>query len=383
MRMRQWLPSIGLLLLALVLGLVAGGGSGGGDNPTPSVKNPGPLGLEVLFTWLQETGADARALDEPLTQLPADLKTLVLAAPKARRLDADEFAAVKTFVERGGTLIWLAPIDALGLQSRLAEWLQPSRGEPLGGLAVEDRRDLGGRKIEVVRHLGLARGVLALRLSNSFGLNFENEETVAIVSGGALWARPVGQGEVWIAAGPELAEARRLSYEGNLQFWANAAARGPIAFDEFHHVPEEGPPLTANIPATFLQLGVMGLAFAFVFGRRLGPPRPEPKELHRSSLEYVAALAALTQKAGVEPALLRELHGRLRRLFHERLGLALTRVDAEIAREVAQALNRPHEQVTSLLAELANPGAATPGDFARLAQKAAELERDVVALSRG
>lgn len=378
-RLGQWLPSIALLLLAAALGLAAGGGGGGEDDPTPSVKNPGPLGLEVLATWLRETGADVRALEAPLTALPADLKVLVIAAPREQRLSGEELAAVKAFVEAGGTLLWFATPEAVNTQRRLAEWLRAKRGEPLGGLAPEDRADLGARTVRVQHPLGLARGVAALRVSSGFGLFFDDEAMVPI-AGPALWAKPLGAGEVWVGAGPDLAQARRLEHEGNLQLWANAAARGPIGFDELHHTPEDGPPLTANIPASLFQLAALGLFFILVFGRRLGPPRPEPVEVHRSSLEYVAALAALTQKARVEPALLQELHRRLRRQFHDRLGVAAALPDAEAAREVGRQLSHAPEPIAALLLALARPGAAGPKEFTRLARDAASLELRIRAL---
>lgn len=373
-RLSQWLPSLGLLLLAAALGLVAGGGGGGADNPTPSVKNPGPLGLEVLATWLRETGADVRALDGPLTALPAGLKVLVIAAPREQRLSGEELAAVKAFVERGGTLVWLATPEAVNSQRRLAEWLRAERGEPLGGLVPEDRSDLGARTVRVDRQVGLARGLAALRVSSGFGLRFDDDAMVPI-AGAALWAKPVGDGEVWVAAGADLAQARRLEHEGNLLFWANAAARGPLGFDEHHHTPESGPPLTANIPASLFQLGALGLFFVLAFGRRLGPPRPEPVEVHRSSLEYIAALAALTQRAKVEPALLRELHQRLRRQFHDRLGISPTLPDAEAAREVGLQLAHAPQPIAALLLALARPGSAGPREFTRLSRDAALLEQ--------
>lgn len=382
-RVRQWLPSLGLLVLALVLGLAAGGGGTTQDDPRPSAKNPGPLGLEVLQVWLQESGAKVEVLEASLVDLPKELAVLVIAAPKERRLTGEELDAVKHFVVSGGTLIWLARAEDLSVQTRLSEWLQARRGGPLGGMAIEDRTDLGARTLKVQRQLGLTRGVPTVRVSVGSGLAFDDEAMVQLVEGGGLWARPIGKGEVWVAAGPELGEARRLQHEGNLQFWANVAARGPIGFDEWHHVPEEGPPLTANIPASLLQLGAVALAFAFVFGRRLGPARSEPRDVHRSSLEYVGALAALTQKAKVEPALLQELHGRLRRVFRDRLGIAVALADAEAAREVGHALGQAHEPVGALLAQLARPGDAGPGEYTRLATLAARLERSIVSLATG
>lgn len=377
-RLAEWGPSALLLAAALVLGILAAGSGSPTDDPTPSVKNPGPLGLEVLRTWLEETGHPVHLLEAPLTELPPDLAVLVLAAPTARATSDAEVQAVKAFVSSGGTLVWLVPLDAPGAQRGLREWLEPGRGRPMGELAPDVASDPSGRTVKVLHPFGLARGVDALRVAAGAGLSPEDPAMLDLTARGALWAKRFGGGEVWLAAGPELAQARRLSAEGNLRFWANAAARGPIGFDERHHLPEEGPPGSASIPASFFQLGVLGLAFALVWGRRLGPPRAPAVQVHRSSAEYVEALAALTRKAKVEPELCRELHARLRRLLFERLGIPSTLPDVEAARAAAGRLGAPEGPISALLAHLADPGRATPATFAALARETAALEAAIV-----
>ena len=61
--------------------------------------------------------------------------------------------------------------------------------------------------------------------------------------------------------------------------------------------------------AVALQLLACVLAFMLAKGTRLGAARPEHKERHRSTLEYLSSFAALTRKAGVESELLAELGG--------------------------------------------------------------------------
>jgi hypothetical protein len=111
-----------------------------------------------------------------------------------------------------------------------------------------------------------------------------------------LWWRALGKGEMWIGAGTELAENARLELDDNLAFWAALAARGPLAFDESHHAALPAPALSANLKACLAQLLFCALAFVLAFGARLGPPRPTPQVRHRSTLEYVASMAALARE---------------------------------------------------------------------------------------
>jgi hypothetical protein len=92
-----------------------------------------------------------------------------------------------------------------------------------------------------------------------------------------------------------------------------------------------GPALSANLVASLVQLAFCALAFFFVFGARLGPARVTPVEKHRSSLEYVQSMGALSRSAGIESELAAEQLERLKRL--ERLppdaGLDPTQVHTE------------------------------------------------------
>ena len=93
-----------LVLLSLIASIAAQ--EPGSDSPTPSITNQGPRGLAVLATWLSESGVPVLAHDAPLTQLPAETGVLVLAAPSGAELRVDEVDRLKTFVERGTTLLF-------------------------------------------------------------------------------------------------------------------------------------------------------------------------------------------------------------------------------------------------------------------------------------
>ncbi|MHB8875270.1 MAG: DUF4350 domain-containing protein, partial [Myxococcaceae bacterium] len=216
----------------------------------------------------------------------------------------------------------------------------------------------------------------ALRVSADTTAMVEDGAAVP-VAGGALWWMPLGEGEVWLASGADLLENRRLELEGNLGFWQNLAARGPMAFDEHHHVPGEAPPVSLAITAFALQLLAFTAVLAIAHGARLGPARPELAHRHRGNLEYLESLAHLTRRARVERELVEELPSRLRLLMQERLGIALSLPEHEAALELERRCRLPSAKTLCLLQEAraAAEEQVAPGLYARLARDYAKLER--------
>lgn len=328
---RSWWLYAALIAVALAAGLSVP--ENAPDSPVPSAQNPGPRGAKLLRRWLEQTGRDVRLLDGPL---PPGLKTLIIAAPTGHAVSKTERAAIEAFVTTGGTLVYLAPRRS-NVQRELDDWLQLEAGPAL-------TRDLQTADVLGVSDpVKLLPGVRTLRVLA--------DETVTSSLPAALplaqsltWI-PLGKGEVFVSAGAELAEASRLELDDNAAFWARLPA--PIGFDELHQAPKPKPDLSANLLAALAQLAFCGLAFVLVFAPRLGPPRPTPQEQHRSSLEYVASLGALTAEARVEPELGKELVARLKR--------QLDLPDHELP---------PAASVT------------TPEEFLRLSQRCADLERD-------
>jgi hypothetical protein len=370
-RLRRTWPWALLLTAALLLGLATGGGTPD-DSPTPSIANPGPKGAKVLHTWLTERGAQVQTLTEPLTKLPAGLDVVVLAAPIDRQVTGEEVRALEQFVRQGGTLVYLSPRPAR-LQPRLKKWLglaETSTALP----EVKDTTlgDLGGATIEVTSSSERLRGVKQLRVSADLALELDAPDATQ-AAGKALWVRPMGSGEVWIAAGADLIENRRLDLLDNLQLWANLPP-ARIAFDEFHHRAAAPPRWSANLWASFFQVIFIGLLFVAARARRLGPARATPTRQHRSSLEYVASMGGLMRRAGVEGELKLALRDRLRRLMQERLGIPLALGADEASRLLATQTGIATDAWLQLDQRLVNPEA----DFVAAAAEAARLEDAIV-----
>jgi len=111
--------------------------------------------------------------------------------------------------------------------------------------------DAGGTTVDVWLAAGPLRGLSALRVSQDRGLRMNHDDAVPLAGLGgavAVWRWPLGTGEVYVLAGADLAENRRLELLDNLRFWDALAARGPLLFDEYHHQLAPPPPLSASAP---------------------------------------------------------------------------------------------------------------------------------------
>ncbi|MFT3709303.1 MAG: DUF4350 domain-containing protein [Archangium sp.] len=336
----------GLVLLALVVAALAR--QPGSDSPLPSITNSGPRGAAVLATWLRESGVDVVALDEPFAAFPPGLKTVVIAAPSQSELTSEETKVLQDFVQSGGTLVFLAPRDRL--HPAIANWLELHSGEvaPLGDIKGID--DVGGTTVNVRFQGGATSDVHQLRISAERMIEVKHPSAVMVAEHSALWFVPIGSGEVWVGAGPDLIENARLELLDNARFWSAIASRGPIAFDEYHLLAHE---MSAprNLLASGLQLLVLAALFLWARAPRLGPVREEATTQHRSALEYVRAMATLTANAKVEGELITALKDDFRRRIEEELGIARTLPWPDAARELERRAQIPAAEVIAAAAE--------------------------------
>lgn len=352
-----------LVVLSLVASLAAQ--EPGSDSPVPSIKNPGPRGLAALATWLQESGVPVISHDAPFTQLPAEARVVVIAAPAGAEVREDEVSALTRFVEGGGTLIYLVARQTP--QPVLNEWLQVRAG-PVAPLVTESGlEDVGGTTVGVTFAAGLLQGARQLRLSADRTLKVDDEHAVPVTSDGAMWWLRRGEGEIWLAAGPDLAENARLELADNALFWSHLAGKGPVVFDEFHqHLSASRVPI--NLLVTALQLTFLALLFLWARATRLGPAREAPASWHRSSLEYVKAMGALTRNARVEGELVEALKADFRKFLRDVASVPLAwsweDADAELARRQS-------------LPEGALVNASRHQGFVALSQALAKLEHEL------
>ncbi|NTX07916.1 DUF4350 domain-containing protein [Myxococcus sp. CA040A] len=374
------------LLIALALAMGLSTSREAPDSPIASVENPGPQGARALFLFLREEGRAVSTQLTSLESLASGTRTLVLAAPTGRPVSEEEVRAVEGFVQEGGTLVYLSTRELGMHQAALETWLRLDEGPLLPaserGLST-DLADAGGTTVDVWLGAGPFRGLTALRMSQDRGLRMDHPDAVPLAGLGgavAVWRRALGKGEVYVLAGADVLENRRLELLDNARLWNALAARGPLVIDEYHHQLAPPPPLSRGIWVFVAQVLAVGGVYVLSRGTRFGAPRPVLVEKHRSALEYVRSMGWLMRRSKVEKDLLPELDKALRQRLQERLGISPALEDAEAARLLEENGGIPASHYLEAKAELTrllSQPTIRPSDYARVARLYAHLERTV------
>jgi hypothetical protein len=210
-------------------------------------------------------------------------------------------------------------------------------------------------------------------------VHFESERRALLVD------YPHGQGRIVLLSDPYIVANNGISRADNLQLAINVVAGygGLIAFDEFH----QGHAATHNaliqyfagtpVMALCGQLALIGLAIVWSRGRRFARPLPLPQVDRRSSLEFVASMAELQQRAKAHDLALENIYGRVRRALVRHAGLNNNSPRAEIAARVAarSGLNRPELESLMRKCEETINGAPTNGkETLRLVRRLRQIE---------
>jgi septal ring-binding cell division protein DamX len=178
--------------------------------------------------------------------------------------------------------------------------------------------------------------------------------------GALLVDYPHGDGRIIILSDPFIVANKGIIKEDNLQLAVNLLTSfgGPIAFDEYH----QGRGTERNellnyfagtpVVAMLLQLGVIVLAVLWTNGRRFARPLPVQQIDRRSSLEFVASMAELQQRARAYDLAIENIYARIRRVLARYAGVDTNSHRSLIAERVAarsSKLNR--QQLESLMFE--------------------------------
>ena len=163
-------------------------------------------------------------------------------------------------------------------------------------------------------------------------------------TGGALLVEyPHGRGRIVLLSDPFIVANNGISRADNLQLAVNVVTGngGLVAFDEFH----QGRSATHNaliqyfegtpVMAICGQFVLIGLMVIWSRGKRFARPLPLLQVDRRSSLEFVASMAELQQRARAHDLALENIYGRMRRVLVRHAGLSHNSPRAEIAARVA------------------------------------------------
>lgn len=166
-----------------------------------------------------------------------------------------------------------------------------------------------------------------------------------------------GKGRIVLLSDPYLVANNGINRADNLQLAINVVMGpgGLAAFDEFH----QGRAYTHNALIQYFegtpvlaicgQLALIGLAIVWSRGTRFARPLPLPHVDRRSSLEFVASMAELQQRAKAHDLALENIYARVRRVLVRHAGLNNNSPRGEIAARVSARSKINQQQLETLM----------------------------------
>jgi hypothetical protein len=196
---------------------------------------------------------------------------------------------------------------------------------------------------------------------------------------------PHGQGRIVLLSDPFIVANGGIALKDNLQLAINllAASDGLTAFDEYH----QGRGITHNafvgyfagtpVLAICGQIALLILLILWTRGRRFARALPLPQVDRRSSLEFVASMAELQQRARAFDLAIENIYSRTRRVLARYAGVDYNTPRAEIAARVAARSTLSAHQVETLMRqseEAINGGGISERQSIQLVKRLRELE---------
>src|SRR6266566_1181534 len=166
-----------------------------------------------------------------------------------------------------------------------------------------------------------------------------------------------GKGRIVLLSDPFIVANAGIGLKDNLQLAINllSTSEGLIAFDEFH----QGRAATHNEFVSYFEgtpvLAICGqlvfliLLMIWTRGRRFARPLPLPHVDRRSSLEFVASMAELQQRARAFDLAIENIYSRTRRVLARYAGVDYNSPRTEIAARVAARSALSAHQVETLM----------------------------------
>jgi len=351
---------------------------------TPTTYSSAPTGALALYEWTRAMGYDARRLEYRPFELTDEDAVLVMLNPSAA-ISKDHARHIRTWVERGGTLIFAEDTPALfGLSDALLDELQMRMTVITGTQMIERAPALQPVFDQPpVRELN-ARPQRALAPQrNDYAPLFGATDQILIAG------VRIGQGYVYISATTHPFTNRGLRDRQHAALVLNMLRRAPpggrVLFDEYHHglvappAPTDGLLRTpwgwagiyaATVTALFLLLG----------GRRFGRAVPLKEERERrSSAEYVESIADLYQRGGKRAYMLRHFYASFKRRLAQPYGINPQVDDREFVYQLARLRPIDEAALLALLAQLR----ATPASDAELLRVVAAADAFIQAQTHG
>lgn len=370
----SWL-AIGLVGLLVLITIAAASQQTGPETfPALSSLSSIPEGGKALWLSSQKLGYSVSNEVSDVFQ-PDEDTSLVLILEPTQQITLDEWRALDTWVEKGGTLVLAGDrfitalavghyrFDLAYLENTVATLVTQAPlfvSPPIHSIPVQTRAYFSTTRNDFITHLAVE--------SRPVMLSFKQ-----------------GDGRVLLSAAPFSFTNAGLKEAGNPALMLNilsAAGRpGVIWFDEWHHG-QRSKSTSIVGPGNWLRYtpaghGLLYMALVVFItlvltGRRFGRPILPARDMtRRAPLEYITAIANLNRRAGHRPAVLRQYRHQLKRGLGHRYRLDPTLPDDLYLARLAQLNpNIDTAALGRLLAQLSRSQAGE-GELVQLAAQVA------------
>ena len=385
---------IGVLVLLNTLTYVRGEKSRDSEiTPNRSTYHPGPTGTQALYDLLNDSGRQVmrwrEAPDKLLKEQGSKVVTFVVIGPTKTEFTDDETRAVLRWVDQGGRLVLIDRGPARSLLPHSQHWrVSPVQMDyPAFTVDPSDTKQMTERVVALqpVQPTILTRSIqsvipsrFASRIRIDSVPKVDNEDTddegsaskssnapvvhLADATGGLLADYVYGNGTITLLTDPYIVSNSGIVLADNVQLAINTVApyQGLIAFDEFH----QGRGISENAIAGYFS-GTPVLAFAaqlaalIIFliwtrARRFGRPLPLPHTDRRSTLEFVASMSELQERAKAYDLAIENIYSRTRRVLARYAGVDYNSSRTVIASRVAARSNVKQVDLENLMQQCEN-----------------------------
>jgi hypothetical protein len=208
---------------------------------------------------------------------------------------------------------------------------------------------------------------------------------LATFSGALLIDYPHGKGRISLLSEPFIVTNVGIGLKDNLRLALNllVTSDGLVAFDEFHqgrgttHNPFVGYFAGTPVLAICGQVVLLILLILWTRGRRFARPLPLPQVDRRSSLEFVASMAELQQRARAYDLAIENIYSRTRKVLARYAGVDYNSSRREIATRVAARSTIKAHQLETLMRqseEAINGGGISEKQSVLLVKRLREVE---------
>lgn len=405
--------------------------------PDRSTYNAGPTGTRALYDLLNESGFKVMRWRETPAKLPGDdgkqVQTFVIVGKTTIPIEDDEAKSLLLWVERGGRLVIIDRRPEPYLLPPSGAWTISTEFREYPGFSIDpanpEQMTENVKPIHPAQPTVLTRNVESVMPSKFFAdIKFSAPSKLATAktkpqsspAGGGvgppapkpetnssgddagpaarapvvhltssssvvLLDYPHGRGRIVVLGDPFIVANGGIALKDNLQLAINLVSNsdGVIAFDEFH----QGHGVARNAFASYFagtpvlaicgQIVLLILLMVWTRGRRFARPLPLPVVDRRSSLEFVASLAELQQRAGAFDLAIENVYSRTRRVLARYAGVDYNSPRSNIAQRVADRSRLNAHQLETLMRlseEAINSGTISERQSIYLVKRLREVE---------